>query len=262
MTRDGFDDEPSTRTAMGPAPRRATPMMPRGTTVGRYILLEAVGIGGMGVVYRAFDPELDRSVAVKLIRAAEDSDESRARLLREAQAMARLSHNNVVGVHDVGTVGDQVFLAMDMLDGQTLRDWLKERRSWRDILRAFADAGRGLAAAHRAGLVHRDFKPSNAFVETSGRVRLLDFGLARPADAMVAAGGSGDSSSDDDEPSARGAAAIYASVTRAGKIAGTPRYMAPEQAKTGNATALSDQYAFCVALCEALYGQRPEPDTS
>jgi tetratricopeptide (TPR) repeat protein len=181
--------------------------------------------------------------------------------------MARLSHPNVVAVHDVGTVGDQVFLAMEMLDGQSLRDWLRNgTRSWREIVRAFADAGRGLAAAHRAGLVHRDFKPSNAFVEASGRVRLLDFGLARPADALASmvsierddesSGGSGETPTTE-PPRASG---IYASVTQVGKIAGTPRYMAPEQAASGTATALSDQYAFCVALCEALYQKKPKPD--
>jgi tetratricopeptide (TPR) repeat protein/predicted Ser/Thr protein kinase len=268
------ESETPTRTAMGlPArPRKTKVVLPRGTTIGRYMLLEPVGEGGMGVVYRAFDPELDRSVAVKLIRSAEGTDEARARLLREAQALARLSHPNVVGVHDVGAVGDQVFLAMEMLDGQTLRDWLKTAtRSWKEIVRAFADAGRGLAAAHRAGLVHRDFKPSNAFVETSGRVRLLDFGLARAADTVASQIGL-DRGASDDEPSSSGpsteaphdapsrAGGIYASITQAGKIAGTPRYMAPEQAASGTATALSDQYAFCVALCEALYARKPRPD--
>jgi tetratricopeptide (TPR) repeat protein len=267
--------ETPTRTAMGlpAAPRKTKVVLPRGSTIGRYMLLEPVGEGGMGVVYRAFDPELDRSVAVKLIRSAEGTAEARARLLREAQALARLSHPNVVGVHDVGAVGDQVFLAMEMLDGQTLRDWLKTgTRSWKEIVRAFADAGRGLAAAHRAGLVHRDFKPSNAFVETSGRVRLLDFGLARPADAL-ASQISLDRGSSDDEPSSGPSAeapldapsrvgGIYASVTQAGKIAGTPRYMAPEQAASGTATALSDQYAFCVALCEALYEKKPRPNVA
>jgi tetratricopeptide (TPR) repeat protein/predicted Ser/Thr protein kinase len=249
--------DPPTRTAMGVPPDKITRILPRGTTVGRYMLLEPVGEGGMGVVYRAFDPELDRSVAVKLIRSAGGSEEARARLLREAQALARLSHPNVVAVHDVGTVGDQVFLAMEMLDGESLRDWLRAApRDWRTIVRAFADAGRGLAAAHRAGLVHRDFKPANAFVETSGRVRLLDFGLARPADALT---GELDRlhPSDDDVPHS----GIYASVTKEGRVAGTPRYMSPEQAGGGAATALSDQYAFCVALCEALYQKRPRPDT-
>jgi eukaryotic-like serine/threonine-protein kinase len=268
-----LDDEPPTRTALGPPPPHGMKLMPRGTPIGRYILLDVVGMGGMGVVYRAFDPDLDRSVAVKLIGSADGSDEARNRLLREAQAMARLSHNNVVGVLDVGTVGDQVFLAMELLDGRTLRDWLKRpQRSWRDIVRAFADAGRGLAAAHRAGLVHRDFKPANAFVETSGRVRLLDFGLARPVDALAPHGAvepasdETHSSPDGSDPSSgtgsRASGRIYASVTRAGRIAGTPRYMSPELAASGTATALSDQYAFCVALCEALYGKQRHPDTS
>jgi tetratricopeptide (TPR) repeat protein len=262
----GDDPDAATRTAAPqaliepPAPLPAA-VLPRGTVVGRYLLVEPVGEGGMGVVYRAFDPELDRAVAVKLIRSADTGsagDEARARLLREAQAMARLAHPNVVAVHDVGTFGDQVFVAMELLAGQTMRAWLQTKRPWREVARVFADAGRGLAAAHRAGLVHRDFKPANAFVEDSGRVRLLDFGLARPAlpavpGAVVAPAPS------DDESTGTPASHIYASITRDGRTAGTPRYMAPEQ-RTGDASAQSDQYAFCVALCEALYRRRAAPD--
>jgi serine/threonine protein kinase/tetratricopeptide (TPR) repeat protein len=165
------------------------PELARGTCVGRYLLLEQLGQGGMGVVYRAFDPELDRPVALKLLQAQEgESGGQRDRLLREAQALARLSHPNVVAVHDVGVVegtGD-VFIAMEFVQGQTLRGWLGQaRRSRREILEAFLAAGEGLAAAHRAGLVHRDFKPDNVIVGDDGRVRVLDFGLARTADASM-----------------------------------------------------------------------------
>jgi eukaryotic-like serine/threonine-protein kinase len=236
-------------------------VLPRGTLVGRYVLLGAIGEGGMGVVYRAFDPELDRAVAVKLIRSTEPNPEARARLLREAQALARLSHPNVVTVHDVGTFGDQVFVAMELLAGQPLSAWLTAPRSWREIVRAFADAGRGLAAAHRAGLVHRDFKPSNAFVVDGGGVRLLDFGLARAA--ADRAGPPvlpfGDDRTPTPTPVATPSSGLHASVTRIGVVQGTPRYMAPEQ-RAGDVTQRSDQYAFCVSLVEALYHVRPRPD--
>jgi tetratricopeptide (TPR) repeat protein len=263
---DGDDADLATRTAAPEAliePPAPTPadVLPRGTVVGRYLLVEPVGEGGMGVVYRAFDPELDRAVAVKLIRSAAGpgSDEARARLLREAQAMARLAHPNVVAVHDVGTFGDQVFVAMELLSGQTVRGWLQQRRPWREVARVFADAGRGLAAAHRAGLVHRDFKPANAFLEDSGRVRLLDFGLARPALPAVPGVAPAAPPGSDDDSTHTPPSHIYASITRDGRTAGTPRYMAPEQ-RTGDASPHSDQYAFCVALCEALFRRRAAPD--
>src|SRR5262245_1019416 len=139
-----------------------------GTVFGRYVLLERIGKGGMGVVHRAYDPELDRRVALKMVRVdvragSPDSDaptralEARERLLREARAMARVAHPNVIPVHDVGSLGDEVFVAMELVDGPVLGAWLGERpRRWREILDVFLQAGRGLAAAHRAGLVHRD----------------------------------------------------------------------------------------------------------
>src|SRR5262249_54935583 len=155
----------------------------RGAIIGRYVVLGQLGQGGWGIVYAAFDPELDRKVAIKLIRpeAADrlGAQAGRARLLREAQAMARLSHPNVIAVHDVGTLGDKVFVAMDFVDGSTLKQWLtNEPRSWRQVLAIFLQAGRGLAAAHTAGLVHRDFKPENVLVGRDGRVYVVDFGLA------------------------------------------------------------------------------------
>src|SRR5262249_23174059 len=142
------------------------PPLARGTCLGRYVVIEQLGAGGMGVVYAAFDPELDRRVAIKLIRPEVSARaDARTRLVREAQAMARLAHPNVVPVHDVGTHGAQVFLAMELVRGVTLRAWLAARsRSWREIVDVFVQAGRGLAAAHDAGIVHRDFKPENVLI--------------------------------------------------------------------------------------------------
>jgi len=210
-------------------------------SVGRYQLGQRLGEGGMGVVYAAYDPELDRQVAIKLLHPDPDTDaaEHRARLLREAQAMARLNHPNVVAVYDVGTVGAQVFVAVELIQGSTLRRWLDERpRTLDEILRVFLDAGRGLAAAHDQGLVHRDFKPDNVLVGTDGRARVTDFGLARRADGGL--------------PSD---AAVGHPHTLA--LAGTPAYMAPEQFRGEPTDARTDQFAFGVALYEAVLGVRP-----
>lgn len=232
---------------------------PRGTCIGRYVLLERLGSGGMGVVFEAYDPDLDRRIAIKLLRVRARSrlERARARLLREAQALAQLSHPNVVSVHDVGTFEGRVFIAMELVGGQTLRDWLKERkRSRREIVDVFVGAGRGLAAAHAAGLVHRDFKPANAIVGADGRVRVLDFGIARasePADSDD----DFESSPRDLETADSGVHALHTPLTEAGAIVGTPRYMAPEQHRGLRTDEHSDQFSFCVALYEALYGSRP-----
>src|SRR4051812_22512551 len=172
----------------------------RGAGIGRYIVLAMVGRGGMGEVYAAYDPELDRKVAVKLLRVKPGNGvtltEGRARTLREAQAIARLSHPNVVVAYDVGTFEDKVFIAMEYVEGNTVTYWLQvQQRSWRDIVKVFMDAGRGLAAAHEKGLIHRDFKTDNVMVSRDRHVRVMDFGLARqvqeksapaPAPAAVA----------------------------------------------------------------------------
>ncbi len=227
----------------------------RGTSLGRYLVLEPLGGGGMGVVYTAYDPELDRKVAVKLLRAdaagSANATDGRTRLLREAQAMARLSHPNVIAVHDVGTFRDQVFIAMELVAGETLREWLgNRRRPWRDVLAAFVQAGRALAAAHAAGIIHRDFKPENALVDRDGRVRVLDFGLARAqVDAEAA-----DVPVDDVRTSNK---ALDTPLTRTGALMGTPAYMAPEQLLGRAVDARTDQFSFCVALYEGLYGERP-----
>jgi len=226
----------------------------RGSTVGRYVILGKVGEGGMGVVYAAYDPELDRKLALKVLRKAEEhrAEARRLRLAREAQAMARLSHRNVISVHDVGRIDDQVFVAMEFIEGESLTSWLRSERAWPQIIEVFVQAGHGLAAAHRAGLVHRDFKPDNVMVTRDGRVVVTDFGLAR------ATGGVAGSS--DDEPMGTGRlATLSTTVTAAGAIMGTPAYMAPEQHDGGRVHARSDQFAFAVALYEALYGERPFP---
>src|SRR6185295_2513362 len=168
--------------ATGPDQPQPPDPIHRGSTIGRYLVLQRLGEGGMGVVYAAYDAELDRKVALKLLRPTRDSDEGHARLLREAQAMARVSHPNVIAVHDVGMYRDQVFVAMDLVEGTTLSKWIRqEPRPWREVIRVFLDAGRGLKAAHDAGLVHRDFKPTNVLLGRDGRVFVTDFGLARLA---------------------------------------------------------------------------------
>src|SRR4051794_9071102 len=187
-----MDGNLSTGDVAAPAPGPATPtttpgpeILARGATIGRYVVLGLVGRGGMGDVYAAYDPELDRKVAVKLVRARRsgrgDGSEGRTRLLREAQAIAKLSHPNVVVVYDVGTFGDSVFIAMEFVEGCTLTYWMQSAaRRWREALVIFQAAGRGLAAAHQAGMVHRDFKPDNVMVSGAGQVRGMDFRLARP----------------------------------------------------------------------------------
>lgn len=219
--------------------------------VGRYLIRGRLGEGGMGVVYEAFDPELERSVALKVLHP-EVGSPSRARLMREAQAMAKLSHPNVVQIHDVGTSDNQVFIAMELVHGQTLRSWLKEsERSWREILAMFIDAGRGLAAAHAAGLIHRDFKPENVLVGNDGRVRVADFGLA----------GLGEQTLSPNAPTnpqdQTGGNFLDAALTSPGAILGTPRYMSPEQHSGLEITPLADQFSFCVALHEGLFGSLP-----
>jgi formylglycine-generating enzyme required for sulfatase activity len=235
-----------------------------GARIGRYVVIESVGSGAMGVVYGAYDPQLDRKVALKLLKPGQGATErAKARLLREAQAMARLSHPNVVAVHDVGVFEDQVFLAMEFLAAGTIKSWLADKpRSWREILGVFAAAGRGLAAAHAAGLVHRDFKPDNVLLDKEGRPRVVDFGIARQAE------GTGDDDVDsqpgrdpvDVAKSLRessGNVAPLLTLTKTGAMVGTPAYMSPEQFMGERGDDKSDQFSFCVALYEALYGERP-----
>jgi tetratricopeptide (TPR) repeat protein len=227
--------------------------LPRGTLVGRYVVISRLGAGGMGVVYAAFDPELDRRVALKLLRPdlRIDTEKGGSRLLREAQALARLSHPNLVTVFDVGVFQGSVFLAMELIDGGTLRDWTRGRnRPWRAVLTAYLEAGDGLAAAHTAGLVHRDFKSANVLRGKDGRVRVTDFGLARLVTAADPAG-----EVPRDPP--HGPHPLETPLTMTGAFVGTARYMSPEQLQGRSADARSDQFSYCVALFEALFGERP-----
>ena len=237
---------------------------PTPVKVGRYRVEGRIGSGGMGVVYRAHDPELARDVAVKVVNpeAVGETQASlaRARLVREARAMARLAHPNVIHVYDVGTVSDGVFIAMELVEGESLAKWLgKGARSWREVLALAIDAGRGLAAAHAAGVVHRDFKPENVLVGTDGRVRVGDFGLAgAPAQDTGSYEPTGAESIEEAEIDSQS----LEGLTRTGALLGTPKYMAPEQETGAPANARSDQFSFCVTLYEALYGVPPfEGDT-
>ncbi|MEZ4451974.1 MAG: serine/threonine-protein kinase [Nannocystaceae bacterium] len=227
---------------------------PEPVAIGRFTVVEALGRGGMGVVYAAEDPQLGRVVALKVIRDHGGDDDhtragERARLLREAQALARLSHPNVVHVYEVGEADEGVWVAMERIVGPTLAGWLAaRRRSTLEIVAVFAQAARGLAAAHAAGLVHRDFKPTNVLVGDDGRARILDFGLARSSSAEATFGGA-------PAASLRGADPSRSSEGRG--LAGTPAYMAPEQLRGDEVDARSDVFAFSVALFEALHGARP-----
>jgi eukaryotic-like serine/threonine-protein kinase len=217
------------------------------------MVLSLVGQGGMGEVYAAYDPKLDRRIALKLLRLDDIGGAARreSRLVREAQAIARLSHPNVVTVHDVGTIGDRTFVAMEYVDGGTLSAWLAaDRRSQREILAVFAKAARGLGAAHAAGLVHRDFKPQNVMIGSDGEVRVTDFGLAR---RMIP----GSFPPDAEGNEGPGTAAIDAALTQTGELVGTPLYMSPEQFQGKPTDAQTDQFSFCVALYQALYGEHP-----
>jgi tetratricopeptide (TPR) repeat protein len=216
-----------------------------GSRIGRYTILRRLGAGGMGVVYAARDGELARDIALKVLREGRGGNVAlETRLQREAQAMARLAHANVIRVFDVGSHEGHVFLAMELIDGAPLSDWLAERpRRWREVIDAYRDAGRGLAEAHAAGIVHRDFKPGNVMIDRKGHVLVGDFGLARAAGIPFAEGSGTDS--DDDR------------LTRDGALVGTPRYAAPEQLAREEATALSDQFSFAVSLFEGVAGVPP-----
>jgi tetratricopeptide (TPR) repeat protein/predicted Ser/Thr protein kinase len=235
-------------------------LLHKGTSLGRYVLLEKLGAGGMGEVFAAYDPHLDRKVALKLLRAGSlSADEGKARLVREAQAMARLQHPNVAAVHDVGTFDERVFVAMEFIEGETLSEWLRAPRKWAEVVRLFLQAGSGLSAAHKAGIIHRDFKPDNVLIGSDGRPRVVDFGLARQTATPIS---SGRAASDPDarpRPMVDGPVdgTLGSPITRDGAVMGTPGYMAPEQLNGLPTDARSDQFAFCVALYEALYGKRP-----
>ncbi|PRP94879.1 serine/threonine-protein kinase [Enhygromyxa salina] len=225
--------------------------------IGKFTVLKRLGAGGMGVVYAAYDTELDRKIAIKLLRGVDEEGAHLTRLKREAQALAKLSHPNVVHVYEIGTFRSQVFVAMEFIEGVTLRDWEPEDQPGvvQLIVEKFSEAGRGLAAAHAAGLVHRDFKPDNALVGDDGRVRVLDFGLARGLEEQELGG---ESTLDQSQELLESHdSTLRQPLTRTGAILGTPAYMSPEQHVGNRADARSDQFAFCVALWEKLHGQRP-----
>ena len=216
-----------------------------GERLGRYVVLETLGVGGMGHVFAAYDVVLERRVALKVLRRADP--EERMRLIREARALAKLSHPNVVALYDVGELEGHVFLAMELVDGTTLRQWLRQpERTLEEILEAFTAAAEGLDAAHRVGIVHRDFKPDNVLVGRDGRVRVTDFGLAiRAEEAHTVPSGTNLDVAQDGR------------LTESGVVMGTPAYMPIEQHLGLPSDVRSDQFSFCVALYEALYGTRP-----
>jgi tetratricopeptide (TPR) repeat protein/tRNA A-37 threonylcarbamoyl transferase component Bud32 len=228
-----------------------------GDRIGRYVVLSQIGVGAMGMILAAYDPELDRKAALKLLkRRAETRPKARTRLRREAQALAKLHHPNVVSVYDVGVHEQQVFIAMEFVQGRALSEWMAVRdgrvRPWREVLSAFAAAGRGLMAVHEVGLVHRDFKPDNVMIDDDGRVLVADFGLAR-----LIGGSEPDESEDTSELEFPDTKVLRSKLTKTGASLGTPAYMAPEQFRGEPATPYSDQFSFCVALSEGLHGSFP-----
>ncbi len=239
--------------------------LPPGTLLGRYVIVDQLGAGGMATVYVAYDAQLARRVAIKVLRPDSRDPDAHARMLREAQAMARLSHRNVLAVHDVGSFGGGVFIATEYVEGQTLKAWLAQPRGWREILAVLASAGRGLEAAHARSIVHRDFKPDNVFLGHDGRVVVGDFGIARAEDAPPESGPSLHSppepapASDrgEDVPDITSGTSISSPITRTGTMLGTVGYMSPERAFDQIDDPRSDQFSFSVTLYRALYGQPP-----
>jgi predicted ATPase/predicted Ser/Thr protein kinase len=235
------------------------------TQIGRFAVHGKLGEGGMGTVYLGYDAELGRNVAIKLLRSRATQTIGALRLVREAQGLAKLSHPNVVAVHEIGEVRGSVFVAMEYVEGHTLRDWLDAQpRSWREVLNMLRQAGRGLEAAHQAGLVHRDFKPRNVIVGNDQRVRVFDFGLVRETNTTRTPAPPRPPTNDeleleldqtlgDTSTSDSGASAL----TRSGILLGTPAYMSPEQLRSLSCDALSDQFSFCISAYEALFGHRP-----
>ena len=234
-----------------PSPR-GPDAAPSALKVGRFELGAELGAGGLGVVFESIDPVLGRKVAIKLVRSALlKTPELSERLLREAQAMAQVSHPHVVTVFEAGREGHDVYIAMELVPGGTLKQWLRQPHSQAEVLTRLLEAGEGLAAAHARDLVHRDFKPDNVLIDALGRSRVADFGLARgslePLVALLA-------------PS--GADQLASPLTMTGALVGTPAYMAPEQLEGQKVDARADQFSFCVSAWEALCGVRPHSGAS
>ncbi len=249
MPTDGESDGDDTIIETGAGRGEDDPVLAVGATVDRFVILSLIGEGGVGRVYAAYDPDLDRQIALKLRKGTRGPDEAVevARVRREAQALAKIAHPNVVTVYDVGEHDGQLYVAMEHVVGETLRRWVKSQRpSWREVVDAFIAAAQGLLAVHEAGLVHRDVKPDNIMRSADGRVRVMDFGLARGNVEPQAS----------TEPETN---MLWSSttLTRTGTLAGTPAYMAPEQHLGLPLDARSDQFALCVSLWELLYGERP-----
>ncbi len=229
-----------------------------GSSVGRYVVIEQIGAGGMGQVVRAYDPKLQREVALKQLLTQALDIGGEARLVREARAMAQLHHPNVVSVFDVELDGGMVTISMEFVPGTTLRGWLAQERSWEAIVDVFLQAGRGLIAAHAVGLVHRDFKPTNVLVTEDGRVKVTDFGLAKSAGEHGETAPPEELSDISVHSEDRSARSVE--NTRTGLVLGTPMYMAPEQHTAEPMDARADQYAYCLALWVALCGAYPFTD--
>jgi len=247
----GVQTQDVARTETAVASTLAVPAGRFSATLGGYRLERELGAGAMGVVYAAFDPALARRVAIKVLRSEPATIEAKERLLREARAMARLAHPNVVTVYEVGTANGRDFFVMELIDGETLGEWLGTYRPAPAILDAFLAAGSGLATAHARGIVHRDFKPRNVLRSREGRVVVTDFGLACDANATAP-------HANDRAVSVAGDVALGSpELTATGALLGTPPYMAPEQWCGAAITAAADQFAYCVALWEALAGERP-----
>lgn len=239
---------------------RPQTVLGRGATIGRYLVVESIASGGMGSVYQCYDPELDRGVAIKLLRSLGRDGAGSARMLREARTLARLSHPNVVPIFDVGEIESTIYLAMELIEGEPLSDWVeRERPDVPAIVDAYMQAGRGLAAAHALGIVHHDFKPGNAVRGADGRVRVVDFGLARSGDKPESR--PLEIATPDHKETSRSVSA-GTHLTELGMVLGTPAYMAPEQRRGERTDGRTDQFSFCMSIWQALYGERPFPDDS
>ncbi|MEM7156435.1 MAG: protein kinase [Myxococcota bacterium] len=246
VTSGRVSGDAATQTRYG-TPRRSADRPVSDARIAHFVILDKLGQGGMGIVYSAYDERLDRKVAIKVMHPDRRSQADRGRMLHEARAMARLSHPNIITVHEVGELPNQIFIAMEFVRGEDLQSWLTaEPRRWPAVLDNFRRAGRGLAAAHEAGLVHRDFKPHNAMIGEDGSVKVLDFGLAWLEELTT----TDPRDSEDADPRGSG-------YTHTGAVVGTPAFLAPELYGQEPASPRSDQFAFCVGLYFGLYGQYP-----